>query len=516
MHKTPVSLILTAALGLSFACLPNIVHAAPPVAAVPPTLLVQGGLVLDGTGKAAKRADIRIRDGKIIAVGVLKPLRGETILSAKGKTVAPGFIDTHSHADGGLLEMPDAETQIRQGITTSIVGQDGGSHLPLAAWFQEVAKKKVALNIASFVGHGTLRGEILGENDKRKATPEEITRMAQLLDREMHAGALGLSSGLEYDPGNYATTEEVVTLARVAGRYHGLYISHVRDEENEALTSFRELIRIAREAKLPAQISHIKLGSSPVWGKSGEVLKMMADARKSGLDISADVYPYTYWQSTITVIIPNRNWSDRVAWQKGLSEIGGPKNVLLTTYTPNTDWRGKTIAEIAKITGKDAVTVIQEIVSKTHAEGPNEQNGKESVVVTAMQEADLKRFIADPNIMFCTDGGLRSSHPRGAGTFPRILGKYVRDEHVLPLAQAIRKMTSLPASRMGFRDRGQIAVGKKADLVLFDPKTVHDTATTKDPRSAPVGITDVLVNGVPVLRNGRVTGAHPGEIVRRS
>ena len=487
----------------------------PPVSAAPPTLLVQGGTVIDGTGGPARRADVRIQAGRIIAVGTLTPRPGETVVSARGKVVAPGFIDTHSHADGGLLEDTTAETQIRQGITTSIVGQDGGSHLPLAAWFADVRKKKVALNIASFVGHGTLRHAVLGENDKRKATPDEIAKMAALAETEMKAGALGLSSGLEYDPGNYATTEEVIAVARVASRHGGLYISHVRDEENEALESFGELILVAREAKLPAQISHIKLGSSPVWNKSGAVLEMMADARKAGLDITADVYPYTYWQSTITVIIPTRDFSDRAAWDKGLAEIGGPGNVLLATYSPNPAWQGQTIAAIAKSTGKDAVTVIQEIVSKTHAKGLSDQNGRESVVVTAMQEADLKRFLADPNIMFCTDGGLHGSHPRGAGSFPRILGRYVREQKTLPLVAAIRKMTSLPAKRMGFRDRGTIAPGKKADLVIFDPKTVLDTATTAKPQTAPVGITDVLVNGVPVLRNGRVTGAHPGEVLSR-
>ena len=350
--------------------------------------------------------------------------------------VAPGFIDTHSHADGGLLEKPNAESAIRQGITTAIIGQDGFSHLPLAKFFADIEAKPVALNFASFVGHGTVRSEVLGKDYKRAATTGEIEKMSALVEQEMQSGALGLSSGLEYDPGLYSTTEEVIACAKVAGAQGGIYISHVRDEENEALTSFRELIRIAEEAHLPAQISHIKLGSRPVWGKAKETLKLMQDARQRGLDISADVYPYTFWRSTITVITPTRDWNDRAAWQKGLDEIGGPDNVLLSTYTPDPTWQGKTIAEIAHSTGQDAVTIIQEIVKNTHGEGAT---GREGVVVTAMQESDLRQFIAAPHIMFCTDGGLSgATRARRApirafwaamcasGTFSRSKKRFVR------------------------------------------------------------------------------------------
>jgi N-acyl-D-amino-acid deacylase len=475
-----------------------------------PTLLINGGTLIDGTGAKRRRADVRVAGREVVEVGHLKPRPGERVIDARGLIVAPGFIDTHSHADGGLFETPDAQSQIRQGITTAIIGQDGGSHLPLAAYFVEVAAKPVALNLASFVGHGTVRGAVMGEDYKRPATAAEIEKMAALVDGEMKSGALGLSSGLEYDPGLYSTTAEVVACAKVAAKYGGLYISHVRDEENEALTSFRELIGIAEAAHLPAQISHIKLGSSNVWGKADEVLRSMADAKKRGLDISADVYPYTYWRSTITVITPTRDWTDRAAWQKGLDEIGGPANVLLSTYTPDPNWQGKTIAQISQLTGRDAVTIIQEIVAKTHSEGTTEREG---VVVTAMQEADLRRFMRAPGIMFCTDGGLRGGHPRGAGTYPRILGRYVREWHVLTLEDAIRKMTSLPATRMGLRDRGTLKTGMKADIVIFNADQVLDTATTAEPQAQPVGIPYVLVNGVPVLDSGKVTGQHPGMLL---
>lgn len=473
---------------------------------MPSSLLIKNGTVVDGTGAKPRRADVLIEDDRIVAVG--SGLSAKTVLDVAGKVVAPGFIDTHSHADSGLLDDPDAKTQVRQGITTAVVGQDGGHHLPLAEWLREVEAKRTSLNIASFVGHGTVRGKVLGTDFKRAATAAEVRLMRALVATEMKAGALGLSSGVEYDPGLYATTEELIALAEVAGVYNGIYISHVRDEENEALESFDELIRVAAEAHLPAQISHIKLGSSPVWGKAGTVFARMAAAAKRGLDITADVYPYTYWQSSIIVIIPTRDWGNRALWETGLGEIGGPKNVLVTGYSPEPGWQGKTIEALAAQEKKDAITLIQEMVNKT--------NGAVGVVVTAMQERDLRAFIAHPRIMFCTDGGLHGTHPRGAGSYPRVLGKYVRDERVLPLEEAIRKMTSLPAWRMGFPDRGILAPGNKADIVVFDPKTIRDTATTKDPQAKPVGLTDVLVNGVPVLKSGTHTAAHPGAVLRRT
>ncbi|MDQ3815617.1 MAG: D-aminoacylase [Armatimonadota bacterium] len=505
MRKLLSVLLLTISLGLS-----QLVSSE---SAQPTSLLIAGGTVVDGTGSRGRRADVRLAGDTIQEIGRLKPRPGERVIDARGLVVVPGFIDTHSHADGGLLESPDAESQIRQGITTAIVGQDGFSHFPLDEFLKSVQEKHVALNLASFVGHGTVRSEVLGEDYKRPATRTEIIKMGALVEHEMRAGALGLSSGLEYDPGLYSTTEEVITCAKGAARHGGLYISHVRDEENEALTSFNELIRIAEEAHLPAQISHIKLGSSNVWGKAGEALRLIEAANRRGLDITADVYPYVYWRSSITVIIPTRDWSDRAAWEKGLAEIGGPGNVLLSTYTPDPAWAGQTIAQIAASTGQDAVTIIQEIIKNTHGEGAT---GREGVVVTAMREDDLRRFIAAPRVMFCTDGGLRSSHPRAAGTYPRVLGRYVREWKVLTLEEAIRKMTLLPAWRMGFADRGVLQPGQKADIVIFDARTVLDTATIAEPMAKPVGIQHVIVNGVPVLDAGKITGERPGVVLRRS
>jgi N-acyl-D-amino-acid deacylase len=474
------------------------------------TIRVRGGLMADGTGREPFRADVEITGDAITAVGKDLPGSADAMIDAGGRIVAPGFIDAHSHADGGLLDAPDAETQIRQGITTAVVGQDGGSNYPLAAWFARVTEKRVAVNVASFVGHGTARGRVLGEDYKRPATAAEIRKMQALVDSEMKAGALGLSTGLEYEPGLYAETPEVVALARATARYGGIYISHVRDEEDDALAAFRELVRVAEEARIPAQISHVKLALAPVWGKTGEVFRLLDGARARGLDITADVYPYTYWQSNIVVLLPPKTdaRADRAAWERALKNVGGAGNVLLTGADPESAWQGKTLAEVAALLGKPAADAALELMARSGGKGT-------SAVVTAMREDDVRAFVKHPRVMFCTDGGLRGSHPRGAGSYPRFFGKYVRDDRVLPLGEAVRKASGFPAERFGLRDRGRIAPGYKADLVIFDPKTVRDTATTRDPRAAPVGIADVLVNGVPVLRDGKPTGERPGTVLRR-
>lgn len=474
------------------------------------SLLIIHGSVLDGTGTSARIADIRIAGDHITEIGKLKARPGEKVIDATGLVVAPGFIDTHSHA--GITAGPLDSLLLLQGITTAVVGQDGSHVFPLSAAIADHDRKPAPYNVASFVGHGTVRRQAMGADYKRKATADEIAKMAALVEQEMEAGGLGLSSGLEYDPGYYSATEELIALARVAGRYGGIYISHMRNEDNTMLESLDELIRIAREGGLPAQVSHIKLGSQRVWGKAPEVLWRMEQARKAGLDISADVYPYLYWQSSIIVLIPTRDWSDRAAWQKGLDDIGGPEHVLLT-YSLDPAWSAKTIAEISQSTGKDAITVIQEIVQKTHGPGAT---GSESVVVTAMREDDLRTFVRDPHMMFCTDGVPGGSHPRAAGSFPRILGRYVREERVLTLPEAVRKMTSLPAKRMGFSDRGTLRKGMKADIVVFNASTIIDSATTSSPKLPSEGVRFLFVNGTAVISAGKATGMAPGRFLRRT
>jgi len=481
----------------------------------PASILIQHGILIDGTGSGRRQADVRIFGDSIQDVGHLKPLPGEKVVDATGFVVAPGFIDTLSHADSGILEDPLAETQIRQGITTAVVGHDGASNSPLKDWFTQVEKKHVALNFASFAGHGTVRHTAMGRDFKRHSTPAELEVMCKLIEQDMQSGALGLSSGLEYDPGYYSDTDELISCSKVAAKYGGMYVSHVRDEGDRVFDAFRELIRIAEAAHIPANISHIKLATSPAWNRAEEVQHLLANARKRGLDITADVYPYTYWQSSITVLITSRDWDDRRAWAKGLTEVGGPTHVLLGSYMPDTSWAGKTVAQIAEATHRDPISVVQEIVQKTQGRQDGDQDS-ENVVVTAMTDNDVRTFVCDPHIMFCSDGSMDDTHPRGAGTFPRVLAHYVRDMHALTLEQAVHKMTGLSAQRMGFVDRGRVAPGMKADITIFNPWTVLDTATTEHPRSAPVGIPDVLVNGKMVLENGKFTGAKPGMVLRHA
>ncbi|MEZ0326329.1 MAG: amidohydrolase family protein [Fimbriimonas sp.] len=456
--------------------------------ALVPSFLIGNAMVIDGTGKPAFSADVRIEGERIVAVGQLEPIAGEQVIDARGLTLAPGFIDAHSHADGNLDKL---ESQLRQGITTAICGQDGGR--PASVREQKEKTKQAPIRFEFFSGHGGLR-EAAMKSLSRKAAPFEIRRMEALLEEDMKAGALGLSTGLEYDPGHYSSTEELIALSKKAERHGGMYISHVRDESHEMLESVREVLRIGREARLPAQISHIKMGVASVWGKSAEVIRMVEKARAAGQAVTADVYPYLYWQSTIRVLTVSRDYGNRKVWESALADVGGAKNVRLTSYSPNSTWVGKTLEQLSKETGKDAPSLIIEIVNAT-AEG----KGRESVLVSAMTEEDLTAFVRQPWIMFSSDGSGGGSHPRSAGSFPRVLARYVRDLKVISLEEAIRKMTSLPARTFKLHDRGVVKPGMSADLVLFDAKTIRDTATPENPTSMAVGVKSVFVRGTKQL-----------------
>ncbi len=468
------------------------------------SVLIAGGTLIDGSGARRREVDIRIAGDRIRQIGKLKPLAGELVIDAKGMIVAPGFIDIHNHSERGFANDPNAKSQVLQGITTLAIGPDGGSPFPIADYFDWLEKQHPAVNVIAFVGHATVRQRVMGKDFNRQATEGEIARMAELVEQAMREGAVGLSTGLEYDVGNPATTEEVIALARVTAKFGGIYMSHVRDEADLAFDAFREAIRIGREAGLPVQISHIKLGTVGVWNKAGEVVRLIESARRGGLDITADCYPYDAWASTITVLVPSRRHDDRAAVKKGLDDVGGGQNVLITNCSSHRDYEGKTLEQIAKAAAETAVDVYMQIV----------RDGGASVVCQSMTSADIKTFYQQPWVMVASDGGIGMRHPRGAGTFPRVLGLYVRERKWLTLEEAIRKMSSFPARRLGLKDRGLIKAGMKADLVIFDPEKVIDRSTMTQPGLEPDGIKYVLVNGKTVVAEGKVADAS-GEILRQ-
>lgn len=470
----------------------------------PTRVLIEDGLVIDGSGKPGRVQDVRLSGGRIYEIGQLKPKPGETRVNARGLVVAPGFIDAHSHADWGIDKEPTALSQITQGITTAVVGVDGIGAKPLSEHFADLAKVKPAINFAAFSGHGGIRSRVMGEDFKRKATLPEIRKMETMVEADMQAGALGVSTGLEYDPGYYSEIFELIMVAKAASE--GVYISHVRDEGNQAFASFAEIATIGKEAGIRTQISHIKLCTSSVWGKAREARRML------GKGMTADVYPYTFWQSSISALTPSRDWENREIWVKALADVGGPRNVRLTSYSANTAWVGKTLEQLAKEQNRDAIEIIQEILRTVRGEG---KTGQESVAVSAMTETDLMSFIKDPHIMFSSDGSLGGSHPRGAGSFPRVLGRYVREMKVISLPEAIRKMTSLPAQTLQLKNRGLIRRGYVADLIVFDAKSIRDHATAENPRTLSTGIKHVYVHGIRVLAGGKSTGKTGGLIVRR-
>jgi N-acyl-D-amino-acid deacylase len=498
--------------------------AAPASAAVPSperrhasdTLFIADALLVDGSGRPARRASVRVAGGRILGVGRLRPGRGDTVVQARGRVLAPGFIDTHAHYDRGIFEAPDVVAATSQGITTVVVGQDGGEPYPLADFFARLEREPVALDVAAYAGHGTLRQLVMGDDFKRVATPREVDSMAALLRGELAAGALGLSTGLEYDPGIYSDPEEVLALAKVASAAHGRYISHVRSEDRHFWEAVEELIRIGREARLPVQLSHAKLAMRSIWGQADRLIARLDSARAQGIDVTADIYPYTYWQSTITVLFPGRDFDSRAEAELVLKEVAAPDGILLTDARDPTVVN-KTVAQIARERGTDSVTTLLDL---THAAIAAEKEGGEdagtSIIGTSMAEQDIERIFRWPHSNICSDGASSGGHPRGYGTFPRVLGRYVRERRTLTLEEAVRKMTSLAARHMGFTDRGLVAPGYRADLVLFDPNTVSDRSTPTNPTALSAGIVQVWVNGVTVYQDGKPTGAHPGRPVRRT
>lgn len=486
----------------------------------PAGLAITGARIVDGAGTPAFSGTIRIVEGRIAAVGAdVAALSGDTVIDAGGLVLAPGFIDTHSHADFDLLERLDATAAVSQGITTVVVGQDGGSPHPLADFRTRLEASPATVNVASFGGHNTYRALMLGDDFRREATAEEIGGMARLLEADLAAGALGLSTGLEYDPGIYSATEEVLELAHVAAAAGGRYISHLRSEDRWFWEAVEEIIRIGAETGMPVKLTHAKLALQSHWGGAPRLLGRLDEARAEGVDITLDVYPYPYWLSTLTVMFPERDFTDLEESRFVVSQMALPEGILIPTYAPEPAYAGRTLASIAEERGEEPAVTLLELIQRAEAmrAAPDFEPGTrvETVMATSMDEDDIAAIFAWEHANLCTDGELFGAHPRGFGSFPRAIRQFVREREILSLEEAVRRMTSLAADHMGFPDRGRIAPGMVADLVLFDPETVSDRATPEAPHELSVGIHRVLVGGETVFADGRVTDARPGVFLVR-
>jgi dihydroorotase/N-acyl-D-amino-acid deacylase len=464
---------------------------------------------------------------------------GARLVDATGLVVAPGFVDVHSHSEsrggGGLVGVPAAENYIRQGVTSVIANPDGGGDVPITPFLDEVAAARPAINLGSFIGHGAVRSAVVGY-DNRPATADEMARMKALVREGMLDGAFGLSTGLFYVPANYAPLEEVVELAKVAGELGGIHQSHMRNEAAGVVDSVRETIAIGERGGLPTQVTHHKVVGKAYWGRSADTLKLVDDARARGVDVTIDQYPYTASATSIQgALIPQ--WAqeggrevmlerllDPATRTKVHAEIvsiienerggGDPDNVVISACQWDPSLAGRSLARILRdrgqpVTMTTAADLVIEIVNKGGASG----------IYHAIDEADLVRILKHPATMVASDGGVPEfgrnvPHPRSYGTFARVLGRYVREQGVLGLEEAVRKMSAYPAQRMRLFDRGAIRPGLKADLAVFDAATVKDTATFEQPHQYAVGMSTVVVNGEVVLDRGTMTAARPGRVLR--
>ncbi len=504
-------------------------------------LILANGLVIDGTGADALVADVGVRAGRIEEVGDLSDRSADTLIDVSGEVVAPGFIDPHTHSRGAIFEIPTADNFVLQGVTTMVEGNDGSSPLHLRAWFDSLTSAGgTAPNFAMFVGHGSIRSEVMGSDD-RPPSDAELERMKELVADAMDDGALGLSTGLFYLPGSFASTEEVIELARVAAERGGIYISHMRNEGDGVFESVRETVRIGREAGVAVQMTHHKIGAWRNFGRASESLALIEEARAEGVDITFDQYPYTASSTGLSAIIPrwaqegdrlaerlrepvtrSRIVEDIIDWME-MRFAGDPSKIQLVSCDFDDDVSGFP-DEMAGLTLAD-VLVARGASSEAHAVADLileiDAAGGCGAIFHAFDEGDVRTLMASEHGMIGSDGSLvhfgqASPHPRGYGTFPRVLGRYSRELGVISLVEAVRRMTSAPADRLGFHDRGRIEAGLVADITVFDPETVIDRATFEDPHQYPVGIRYVFVSGVLVAREGEVTGARPGAILRRS
>jgi N-acyl-D-amino-acid deacylase len=504
-------------------------------------VIIRGGTVYDGTGAAGQIADVGIRGDRIAAVSDLSGAEAGTTVDARSLAVAPGFINMLSWSTESLIVDGRSQGELRQGVTTEVFGE-GGSMGPLtpetlSEYLQQLERRGISPNVASFIGATTIRDYVIGLED-RKPTPEQLDQMRDLVRREMEAGALGIGSSLIYAPAFYASTEELVELCKVAAKYHGKYISHIRSEGNRLVEAVDELLRISREADIPAEIYHLKAAGRVNWPKMDRVIRMVDEARRRGQKITADMYTYTAGATGLDAAMPP--WVLDGGYDAAFARLRDPemrKKIAAAIRTPSKDWEnlylaagspdrvlliefksealkpltGKTLAEAAKLRGEDPVDTIMNLVL--------EDQSRVGTVYFMISEDNIREQLKLPWVSFGSDAASMapeppftksSAHPRAYGNFARLLGKYVRDEKVIPLADAIRRLTGLPATNLELDRRGFLKEGMFADVVVFDPATIADHATYENPHQYATGVRHVFVNGVPVIRDGEHTGTKPG------
>lgn len=494
--------------------------------------VIRHGRVIDGSGNPAFYADVALAKGRIVKVGEVDA-KGKEEFDATGKIVCPGFIDVHTHSED-VAEVPQVQNFLRMGVTTIVTGNCGGSTLEVGAFFRKMMAKGVSPNVATLIGHNTVRRKAMGGDYDRVPTPSELAEMRRLVERAMSEGAVGLSTGLIYMPGVFAKTDEIAELAKISARYGGLYVSHMRSEGLHLLEAIQEVLDVAKAAHCRAQISHIKASGNASWGRSESALTLIEKARADGIDVTQDQYVYTASSTSLGQTVPD--WAKEggsaefakrladpaqktrmIADMRENLEVNARKDyayAVIANCRSDRTLNGKSVPEAAKVRrGSDSLADQIETILEI------EKAGGASAVFHGMSEADVRRYLSHPNTMIASDGGPKEvndtvPHPRNYGNNARVLQVYVREEKVLRLEDAIRRMTSLPAQTFCIADRGLIRVGLAADVVVFDPKTVQANATFTEPHRYATGFSLVMVNGVAVVRADTHTGARPGKPLR--
>jgi len=466
------------------------------------TLLIQNATIIDGTAGDRYIGSVRIKGDLIVDIGDLDVLESDSVINGNGLILSPGFIDSHSHHDRDTLHT--LEAAISQGITTIITGQDGYSQPLLEEYFDSLGSYPLSVNIGSYVGHNTVRRTIMGDDFKREATKEEISAMKDLIEREMQSGALGLSTGLEYDPGIYSNTNEVIEAAKVAAEYGGRYISHMRSEDIYLEQSILEILRIGKEADIPVQISHFKLARRGLWGQATRILETLDSAREVGIDITVDIYPYEYWQSTMTVLFPKRDFDNRMSAEFALTELTSPEGMIVSKFNANPDYEGLTLDKIAVLRNEDAVTAYLALIQMSRV------TPGESIIAKSMDLEDIRTIIRWPHSNICSDGG-PIGHPRGWGAFPRYINMNTGES----LEIKIHKMTAQAAENLSLDSIGIVKEGYYADLVLFDPNTIMDNATYEESSLRATGIEMVMVSGIAVYYDQKPSNIYSGRVLKK-